>query len=96
VVGEQLARAHEAVEVNLLRRNTDEQARRKVGDGVVAEDEDPSCRCAHEPSRRADQGRLTSAVGAEQTEEAACRDAQLKFVERACAVGVDLGQPLDE
>jgi hypothetical protein len=64
--------------------------------GVVSEDEDPPVRRAHEARDGADQRRLAGAVGAEQADEAAARDAQLELVERARPVGVGLAQPLDE
>ncbi len=49
VVGEHLSGAQEAIEVDLLWGQPDEPPRPLVvGDGVVAEDEDPSARCSHE------------------------------------------------
>jgi hypothetical protein len=87
VVDEPLARRQKPVEVSLLGCDPDEEARPRVDDRVMAEDEDPIRRSAQESRDRADQRRLARAVRPEQPEERARRDPQLQTVECVCPSG---------
>lgn len=62
----------------------------------MAEDENATRRRAHQPRDRADQRRLAGTIQPQQPEEHARGEAQLERVQGVRAVGVDLGQPIDE
>ncbi len=90
VVDEHVARAQEAVEVDLLRREAEQEPCPGTGDRVVAEDEDPPRRRPNEAGDRADQGRLPRSVRTQQAKERASRDVKLERVQGVGAVAVDL------
>lgn len=64
VVDQHLTGSEEAVEVDLLRRKSEEEPRAPINNSVVAEDEDPSHWRSHKTGDRADQRRLPGSVRA--------------------------------
>ena len=96
VVVERLLDGQEPVEVQLLRRQADRQARLLVVvDRVVAEDPDRARGRLREPGRAVDQRRLAGAVRAEQAEELARLDLERDAAQRLDPGRVALDQILD-
>lgn len=79
VVGEHLAHREEAVEVDLLRGEPDQQpGATLIGHGIVAEDADVSTGSSYEAGDHPDQRRLGGGVGTEKTVERAGRNVHVK------------------
>jgi hypothetical protein len=91
---EHVARAHEPIEMSLLRRDAHEQACSQIDHGVVTEHKDPASRRTHQSRGSADQGRLAGPIRAQQPNERSRRHAQAELIERLRPIGVDLRQTL--
>jgi hypothetical protein len=96
VVRQHLSGGQEAVEVDLLRRDAEQEPGVTVSNCVVPEHEDLSARSPDEARRSSDQCRLPRAVRTEQAEERAGGYPELERVERMRPIRVHLREPIDE
>ena len=99
--GQHLARREEGVEIELLGHDADRGARlARIAVDVDVPDADRARGLVDQARHDVDQGRLASAVRAEQAEQRAARDVEIDPVERglgrhAVAAAIGLGQAAD-